>query len=205
MIASFKSSYLKRFTSAFSSPGLRPACSQLLQSRAFQVKITWSSLQSKRPSHDRLQCSSTQLPSEARPKLFVGPPKRFFSDAAKILPDLIISPSCVARIKALQEKRSDPDLKLRIMVEGGGCSGFQYVFEMQSDGPDEEDRVFEKSGVQVIVDEASMEFVRGATIDYVTEMIRSSFAITANPNSDNACGCGSSFALKNFEENPAID
>ena len=57
----------------------------------------------------------------------------------------------------------------------------------------------------MVVDDASLEFVKGATIDYVEEMIRSSFAVVNNPNSESACGCGSSFALKAFESNPALD
>ena len=65
--------------------------------------------------------------------------------------------------------------------------------------------VFEADGAEVIVDETSMEFVRGATIDFEQDMMRSAFAVVNNPNSENACGCGSSFALKNFSENPALD
>jgi iron-sulfur cluster assembly accessory protein len=67
------------------------------------------------------------------------------------------------------------------------------------------DRVIESNGAQVIVDEGSLEFVRGATIDYVDEMMRSAFAVLNNPMSESACGCGSSFALKSFEKNPALD
>ena len=75
-----------------------------------------------------------------------------------------------------------------------------------ADGPlDEDDHIFERDGRAVVVDDASLEFVRGATIDFEQEMIRSAFAVVNNPNSDSACGCGSSFALKNFEDNPAVD
>ena len=91
-------------------------------------------------------------------------------------------------------------------MEGGGCSGFQYTFTLETEAPDEEeDSVFERDGSQVVVDESSMEFVRGATVDFEVEMIRSSFAVVNNPQSESACGCGSSFALKNFQDNPAID
>lgn len=66
-------------------------------------------------------------------------------------------------------------------------------------------RVFERDGEKVVVDPDSFELVRGATVDYVQEMIKSSFAVVNNPQSESACGCGSSFAIKNFTANPAID
>lgn len=66
-------------------------------------------------------------------------------------------------------------------------------------------RVFERDGSRVVVDGGSFELIKGATIDYVQEMIRSSFAVVNNPQSESACGCGSSFAVKNFTSNPAID
>lgn len=109
------------------------------------------------------------------------------------------------RIKALRAKSGKADLKLRLTVEGGGCSGFQYNFTMD-DGPiNDDDKVFERDGATVVVDEGSLEFVRGATVDYVDEMMRSAFAVLNNPMSESACGCGSSFAIKNFEKNPALD
>lgn len=66
-------------------------------------------------------------------------------------------------------------------------------------------RIFEKEGSKVVVDEGSFELIRGATVDFVQEMIRSSFAVVNNPQSESACGCGSSFAVKNFSSNPALD
>jgi len=66
-------------------------------------------------------------------------------------------------------------------------------------------RTFEKDGVQLIVDESSLQFVKGATVDYVEEMMRSAFAVISNPQSEQACGCGSSFAVKQFGLNPAKD
>ena len=66
---------------------------------------------------------------------------------------------------------------------------------------DEDDLVFSRDGCDVVVDDSSIEFVRGATVDFEEEMISSAFVVSHNPNSESACGCGSSFALKNFEEN----
>eukprot|EP00968_Pinguiococcus_pyrenoidosus_P023139 scaffold3581_cov252-Pinguiococcus_pyrenoidosus.AAC.15 len=120
--------------------------------------------------------------------------------------DLIITKGCAKRILALRESRGDDGLHLRLAVDSGGCSGFQYSFEMEeAEKTDEDDRVFERDGATVVVDESSMEFVRGATVDFAVEMIRSSFVVVNNPNSESACGCGSSFALKNFGSNPALD
>jgi len=66
-------------------------------------------------------------------------------------------------------------------------------------------RIFEKDQSKVIVDSGSFELVKGATVDYVQEMMRSAFTVASNPQSESACGCGSSFAVKNFTSNPAID
>ena len=86
---------------------------------------------------------------------------------------------------------------LRVTVEGGGCSGFQYVYTVDNTLPlNEDDQVFEKNGAKVVVDETSMEFIKGSTVDFVTELIRSSFAVINNPNAVSGCGCGSSFEMK---------
>lgn len=84
---------------------------------------------------------------------------------------------------------------LRVTVEGGGCSGFQYIFTLV-DKFSTSDRIFEKDGVKVVVDDISLGFIKGATIDYVEELIRSSFMVTQNPNASSGCGCGSSFTVK---------
>lgn len=118
---------------------------------------------------------------------------------------LIITKSCAERIIQLQKKDNDRNLKLRIAVEGGGCSGFKYLFTMDSNPPAEDDIVFEKFGTSVLVDCASFDLIKGSTIDYQKELIKSSFAIVNNPQSESACGCGSSFAVKQFAANPAID
>ena len=65
--------------------------------------------------------------------------------------------------------------------------------------------MIEKDGMGVVVDESSLELIKGSTIDYTQELIRSAFSVVNNPQSESACGCGSSFAVKNFEANPAVD
>ena len=138
--------------------------------------------------------------------------------------DLTITSSCAARIRQLASLRPNPDsIYLRLYVDAGGCSGFQYKFlllsedhattndndddEEEEDGTidPEEDIVYTIEGARLVVDQTSLELLRGSTIDYVQEMIRSSFAVVNNPQSESACGCGSSFAVKKFEANPALD
>jgi iron-sulfur cluster assembly accessory protein len=99
----------------------------------------------------------------------------------------------------MRELHKGVDLKgekmLRVSVEGGGCSGFQYNFTLD-DNRNPDDRVFEKEGIKVVVDAVSYGFVKGATVDYVEELIRSSFMVTTNPNAEGGCSCGSSFTAK---------
>ena len=82
---------------------------------------------------------------------------------------------------------------LRVAVKGGGCSGFQYVFDIV-DQVNENDKVFEKYNCRVIIDETSLQFLEGAEIDYSEELIGSSFKIS-NPNATSSCGCGTSFSF----------
>ncbi|KAF1795940.1 FeS cluster insertion protein [Phytophthora cactorum] len=109
------------------------------------------------------------------------------------LPDLIITPTA-----AQAQRQKTDNLMLRVAVEGGGCSGFQYVIEFEKDAaPDaEEDVVFEQHGGKVVVDKESLELIRGSTVDYEQELIRSAFAVVNNPNAVSGCGCGTSFDLK---------
>ncbi|XP_029973223.1 iron-sulfur cluster assembly 2 homolog, mitochondrial [Salarias fasciatus] len=105
--------------------------------------------------------------------------------------DVHLTESCVKRLGEIMEKGE----YLRIHVEGGGCSGFQYKFSVDSTR-NEDDRVFEQGGVGVIVDQDSLEFVKGATVDFSQELIRSAFQVLKNPQADHGCSCGSSFSVK---------
>ncbi|KAG7238571.1 hypothetical protein INR49_030844 [Caranx melampygus] len=102
-----------------------------------------------------------------------------------------LTDSCVKRLGEIMEKGE----YLRIHVEGGGCSGFQYKFSVDS-SRNEDDRVFEKGGVGIIVDQDSLEFVKGATVDFSKELIRSTFLVLKNPQADHGCSCGSSFSSR---------
>ena len=82
---------------------------------------------------------------------------------------------------------------LRIAVKGGGCSGFQYVFNIVEKA-NEDDQVFQKEDCKVIIDKTSLQFLEGAEIDYSEELIGSSFKIN-NPNASSSCGCGTSFSF----------
>lgn len=102
-----------------------------------------------------------------------------------------LTESCVKRLGEIMEKGE----YLRIHVEGGGCSGFQYKFSVDRN-KNEDDRVYEEGGVGVIVDQESLEFVKGATVDFSQELIRSTFQVLKNPQADHGCSCGSSFSVK---------
>ncbi|XP_059208721.1 iron-sulfur cluster assembly 2 homolog, mitochondrial [Centropristis striata] len=102
-----------------------------------------------------------------------------------------LTESCVKRLGEIMDKGE----YLRIHVEGGGCSGFQYKFSVDGNR-NEDDRVFEQGGVGIIVDQDSLEFVKGATVDYSQELIRATFLVLKNPQADHGCSCGSSFSVK---------
>lgn len=162
---------------------------------------------------------------------------------------ILVTPSAVRQIDYLAKRKNPTNpnhMFLRVYVDAGGCSGFQYKFEMDQEEHDDESKDYtghendslmsgidpeedvviqctllsedddhgaktqmdEKANptkVRVVIDQASLDLMKGCKVDFVTEMIRSSFAIVDNPQSESACGCGSSFAVKNFEANPAVD
>ncbi|CAN0879508.1 Iron-sulfur assembly protein IscA-like 2, mitochondrial [Linum grandiflorum] len=98
-----------------------------------------------------------------------------------------LTDNCIRRMKELQaSERSAAEKMLRLGVETGGCSGFQYVFDLD-DKLNPDDRVFEKEGVKLVVDSVSYDFVKGATIDYVEELIRSAFQTVLSFVNANSC------------------
>ena len=105
-----------------------------------------------------------------------------------------LTESAAVQISKLLLMEGEPEKKfMRVAVEGGGCSGFQYIFKFDTER-NNDDLVFEKNGVKVVVDEISLELVTGGMLDYVEELIGSYFQI-ANPNASSSCGCGTSFSI----------
>ena len=104
-----------------------------------------------------------------------------------------ISDSAVKKIKSIIHEEN-PDLKLRVFVQGGGCSGFQYGFSLEELPAADDDFTFEKGGVGVVIDSMSMQYMNEAEIDYKEDMMGASFTIK-NPNVTATCGCGSSFTI----------
>jgi iron-sulfur cluster assembly accessory protein len=94
-------------------------------------------------------------------------------------------------VRDLLTKRDLQDYALRVYISGGGCSGFQYGMALEGNVR-ENDHVFEEHGVKVVVDDVSLGYLAGATVDYVDEIMGSGFKIE-NPNAVSSCGCGSSF------------
>jgi iron-sulfur cluster insertion protein len=105
---------------------------------------------------------------------------------------LTISESAVAKIRDIIAEENNPTLKLRVFVQGGGCSGMQYGFTLD-DAQAEDDWDLEVSGVHVLVDSMSGGYLQGAEVDYKEDTYGSSFTIK-NPNAVTTCGCGSSFS-----------
>lgn len=106
-----------------------------------------------------------------------------------------LTPSAAQAVKDLLAKRNLDGYALRVFVQGGGCSGFQYGMALENNIRDA-DLTGEFDHVQVVVDEISIDYLRGATIDYVDDVMGSGFKIE-NPNAVSSCGCGSSFRTKN--------
>jgi iron-sulfur cluster insertion protein len=109
-----------------------------------------------------------------------------------IPPPLLLTDAAAAKVKSLVEEEDNEDLKLRVFVTGGGCSGFQYGFTFD-ESVNEGDTEVEKGGVTVLVDPMSIQYLTGAEIDY-SEGLEGAQFIIRNPNATTTCGCGSSFS-----------
>ena len=114
-------------------------------------------------------------------------------DTATATDSIQIGQGAVARITQLIEAEGKPGLMLRVGITGGGCSGFQYQFSLDEKINDD-DRIFEEGGIKVVIDETSIPFVAGATLDFKTDLMGAYF-VMENPNADSTCGCGSSFSV----------
>ena len=117
-----------------------------------------------------------------------------------------ITPRAAHRLQTISETDGNPDLALRVAVESGGCHGFQYLMSLvnTSDIDSSEDTLFENEEVakkdgdykaKVVIDEPSLELLKGSSIDYTMELIGSQFKVTGIPGAKSSCGCGTSFDI----------
>ena len=104
-----------------------------------------------------------------------------------------LTANAAKRVAALKIQEMAPDAFLRLAVSGGGCSGFQYNFSFDKSRK-ADDLAFERDGVILIIDEVSLDLVKGAEIDFVEDMMGASFQVR-NPNAASSCGCGNSFSV----------
>ena len=112
--------------------------------------------------------------------------------ATEIPAPLDFTDSAAAKVKELIDEEKNPALKLRVYVQGGGCSGFQYGFTFDEERQDD-DTAVEKNGVTLLIDPMSFQYLMGAKIDYKEDLEGARFIIN-NPNATTTCGCGSSFS-----------
>ena len=104
-----------------------------------------------------------------------------------------ITDAAAAKVKKLIEEEGNPNLKLRVTVSGGGCSGFQYGFDFDENVSDDDIKI-EKDGITMLIDTMSMQYLAGSAVDYLEGLEGARFIIS-NPNAKTTCGCGSSFSI----------
>ncbi|BCN11100.1 putative iron-sulfur cluster insertion protein ErpA [Ralstonia solanacearum] len=114
-------------------------------------------------------------------------------DVNEVPAPLVFTDSAADKVKQLIEEEGNPELKLRVFVQGGGCSGFQYGFTFDED-TNEDDTTMIKNGVTLLIDSMSYQYLVGAEIDYKEDINGAQFVIK-NPNASTTCGCGSSFSV----------
>lgn len=103
-----------------------------------------------------------------------------------------LTPAAAARVAAIAARTGKPAI-LRLGVDGGGCAGFQYVFNL-AEAAEADDAVAERDGVRLVVDPVSLDLVRGGAVDFVESLGGAAFRVT-NPNAASGCGCGTSFSI----------
>ncbi len=106
---------------------------------------------------------------------------------------LVFTDNAARKVKSLMDEEGNPNLKLRVFITGGGCSGFQYGF-MFEEAAQEDDAKIERGGVTLLVDPMSIQYLEGAEIDYKEDVTGAQFVIR-NPMAATTCGCGSSFSV----------
>jgi iron-sulfur cluster assembly accessory protein len=124
-------------------------------------------------------------------KLVVGARHAYFRRVTEAQP-IFLTAAAAARVAAIATKQGKPPI-LRLAVDGGGCAGFQYRFGL-ADGVEDDDTVAEQDGVTLVVDEVSLDLVRGSAVDFVESLGGAAFRVT-NPQAASGCGCGTSFSV----------
>jgi iron-sulfur cluster insertion protein len=117
---------------------------------------------------------------------------RPYLDAMSETADIALTSSAAARVAAIAQKQGKPAI-LRLSVDGGGCAGFQYRFGL-AEAVEADDTVAVQDGVTLVVDEVSLDLVRGSAVDFVESLGGAAFQVT-NPNAASGCGCGTSFSV----------
>ena len=107
-------------------------------------------------------------------------------------PEITLTESAAKRVAAIAARQSKAPI-LRLAVDGGGCAGFTYKFDL-AEASEEDDAVAETDGVKLVVDPVSLDLVRGSAVDFVEDLGGAAFKVT-NPNAASGCGCGSSFSV----------
>ncbi len=115
------------------------------------------------------------------------------SAAVETAPEFSVSANAAKRITELAASEAEPGAMLRLAVDGGGCSGFQYRFDFDK-AVNDDDRTFQRDGATVVIDEVSLELLKGSEIDFVEDLMGAYFQVN-NPNASSSCGCGSSFSI----------
>src|SRR5262249_27778544 len=115
------------------------------------------------------------------------------ADADEMPVPLVFTDSAAAKVADLVAEEGNPELKLRVFVQGGGCSGFQYGFTFD-EAVNDDDTQMSKNGVTLLIDAMSLQYLMGAEIDYKEDLQGAQFVIK-NPNATTTCGCGSSFSV----------
>ena len=122
----------------------------------------------------------------------VSPATAYLMRMETLAPEIALTDSAAARVATIAAKQGKPAI-LRLSVDGGGCSGFQYNFALD-EAQLEEDLVVEKNGAKVLIDPVSLDFLAGAEIDFTDDLIGQAFKVN-NPNATASCGCGTSFTV----------
>jgi iron-sulfur cluster insertion protein len=104
-----------------------------------------------------------------------------------------LEPNAITKLKEILAEENNPNIMLRVFVQGGGCSGFSYGFTLD-EAQNEDDFDFSYDDIKVVVDSMSLQYLQGASIDYKEDLMNASFVIN-NPQAQSTCGCGSSFSV----------